>query len=70
MGLEGCNGEDTTHGVKELTKEGDIVTLETGSFKVGNGEHETTLDLSRIWDGLQRSDSNDGTATRLAQLLN
>ncbi|XP_048605797.1 uncharacterized protein LOC125583207 [Brassica napus] len=66
----GCNGEDTTHGVKELTEEGDIVTLGTGSFKVGNGEHDTTLDLSRVWDGLQGSDSNDGTATRLAQLLN
>ena len=70
MSLEGCNRNDTTHGVKELTEEGDIVTLGTGSFKVGNGEHDTTLDLSKVWDALQGFDRNDRAATRLAQLLN
>ena len=50
MGLKGYNGEDTTHGVKELAEKGDSVTLITGSAKVGNGEHDTTLHLSKVWD--------------------
>ena len=70
MGLEGYNGEDTTHGVKELAEEGYSVTLGTGSATVGNGEHDTTLDMSDIWDGLQGSDCDDRTSTRLAQLFN
>ena len=70
MGLEECNGEDTTHGVKELAEKGHSVTFRTGSAKVDNGEHDTTLDLSEVWDGLQGSDCDDRTATRLAQLLN
>ena len=44
MSLEGYNGEDTTHGIKELAEEGDIVTLRTGSATVGNGsmiQHST-----------------------------
>ena len=48
MDLQGCNGENTIHGVKELTEEENIVTFGTGSFKVGNGEHDTTLDLSKV----------------------
>ena len=70
MGLEGYNGEDTAHGVKELAEKRDTAALGTGSAKVGNGEYDTTLDLSEVWDGLQGPDCNDRTATRLAQLLN
>ena len=70
IGLEGYNGEDTTHGIKELAEEGDSVTLETGSATVGNGEHDTALVLSEVWDGLQGPDCDVRTTTRLAQLLN
>ena len=70
MGLEGYNGEDTTHGIKELAEEGDSVTLGTGSATVGNGEHDTTLVLPEVWDRLQGPDCDARTATRLAQLLN
>ena len=37
MGLEEYNGEDTTHGIKELAEEGDSATLGTGSATVGDG---------------------------------
>ena len=70
MSLEGYNGEDTTYGVKELAEEGDSITLGTGSATVGNGEHDTALVLSKVWDGLQGPDCNDRAARRLAQLLN
>ena len=70
MGLEGYIGEDTAHGVKELAEEGDSSTLGTGSAKVGNGEYDSTLDLSEVWDGLQRFDCNVRATTRLIQLLN
>ncbi|KAF2570897.1 hypothetical protein F2Q70_00004454 [Brassica cretica] len=70
MGLEGYNGEDSTHGVKELEEAGDSFTLRTGSVTMGNGEHDITHDLSEVWDGLQGSDCNDGTTTSLAQLVN
>ncbi|KAF3509610.1 hypothetical protein F2Q69_00005918 [Brassica cretica] len=51
-------------------REGDSVTLETGSATVGNGEHDTALVLSEVWDGLQGPDCDVRTATRWAQLLN
>ena len=70
MGLEGYHGEDSTHGVKELEEAGYSFTLGTGSATIGNGEYDTTLDLSAVWDGLQGSDCNDRTTTSLAQLLN
>ena len=35
MGLEGYNGEDSTHGVKELEEVGDSFTLRTGSVTMG-----------------------------------
>ena len=70
MGVEGYNGEDSTHGVQEPAEEGNSVTLGTGSATMGNGEYDTTLDLSEVWDGLQGSDCDDRTAIRLAQLLN
>ena len=60
----------SNHGVKELEEEGDSFTLGTGSATMGNGEYVTTLDMSKVWDGLQRSDCNDRTTTSLAQLLN
>ena len=52
MSLEGYHGEDPTHGVKELEEEGDSFTLGTGGATVGNGEYDTILDLSEVWDGL------------------
>ncbi|KAF2537611.1 hypothetical protein F2Q68_00020494 [Brassica cretica] len=55
---------------QELKEAGGNFTLRTGSVTMGNGEHDTTLDLSEVWDGLQGSNCNDGTTTSLAQLLN
>ena len=70
MGLKGYLGEDSTHGVKEFKEAEDNFTLGIGSATMGNGEYDTTFDLSEVWDRLQGSDCNDRTATSLVQLLN
>ena len=52
MNLEEQHGEDSTHRDKEFKEARDIVTLGTGSATMGNGEYDTTLDMSDIWDRL------------------
>ena len=36
----------------ELKEAWDNITLGAGSAKMGNGEHDTTFDMSEIWDRL------------------
>ena len=70
MGMEGWQREDPTNGDKELKEAWDTNTLWTGSIKMGNGEHATSLDMSEIWDGLQGSDCNGSGSTSMAKFLN
>ena len=50
MGLEGQHGEDPTYGDIELKKAGDSITFGTGSVEMGDGEHASAFNLSKIWD--------------------
>ncbi|KAF3539118.1 hypothetical protein F2Q69_00022918 [Brassica cretica] len=64
------HGEDSTYGDTEPKEARYNITLGTGCAKMGNGEYDTTFDLSEIWDILQGPDCNDNGPTSLAKLLN
>ena len=48
----------------------DSSTFWSRSVEMGNEKHDSALDMSEVWNGLQRSDCNDSGPTSLAKLLN
>ena len=70
MDVERQHGEDSAYGYTELKEARDSSTFWIRSIEMGNGKHDSTFDMSEVWDGLQGPDCNGSGSTSLAKLLN
>ena len=70
MGVDGQLGEGLTYGGTELYSTRVSFALRSRSNKMGDGKYAAILDVSKLWNILQRCDCHNYGTTRLAKFFN
>ncbi|KAG5414766.1 hypothetical protein IGI04_002333 [Brassica rapa subsp. trilocularis] len=65
MGTRNCIRQESA-----LHSEVGVLRLAMESIAMGNGEHASIFDMSKLWNGLQRFDLHDKGVSCLAKLCN